>query len=113
CHLYLSPYWPCLPHYWNIPPLRCGNAAVVTHDTQRRRIEQKTGAICNMKSDPPRRKGSEQVAMREQSHIAVNGADFSNDAIDSGFNLIGAFTTRATVCKNHPAGVLGVNLLGG
>ena len=64
-------------------------------------------------SEPPRHKGSEHMAMREQGHMAIYGADLGNHTIDPSPNLLGAFPTRATVGEHHPARPIGMNLLWG
>jgi hypothetical protein len=50
-------------------------------------------SIRGSKSEPPRRKGSEYMAMREQSDMALYRADLGDHTIDPSTNLVGAFPT--------------------
>ena len=70
-------------------------------------------SIRGSQSEPPRRKGSEHMAVREQGHMALDGADLGNHTIDPSPNLLGAFPTgQPSVNTIHP-GLFGMDLLWG
>ena len=70
-------------------------------------------SIRGSKSEPPRRKGSEHMAVSEQCHMALYRVELGDYTIDPSPNLLGAFPTRAAVGEYHPAGPIGMDLLRG
>ena len=90
-----------------------GDASIVAHDIHCCRIEKEKAAIGRSKSEPPRRKRSDNVAVGECRHIALSSyrASSCNYAIGSSLNVIRIFAARASVGENHPAGPYGMDLL--
>src|SRR5215813_1573945 len=86
----------------SVPALHGRNSPIVTQDAHRCRIEKETATFLDSKPKPPRTKGPEKVSMSEQRHVALHRKHLFYDTIDPSLNLIGAFPTGATICKNHP-----------
>lgn len=86
----------------SVPALNGGNVAIVAHNAHRCGIEEEETSILGSKSKPPRPEASQKVSMGEQRHVAVYCSHLFYDTIDPGLNLIRTFTSRTTICKNHP-----------
>src|SRR5215813_5869845 len=101
-HTFIDGQLRLLKEERSVPALYGRDTLIVTQDAHRCRIEEEKTTFLGSKSKPPRTKGPEKVSMSEQRQVALHRTHLFYDTIDPTLNLIGAFPTGATICKNHP-----------
>jgi len=93
-----------------VPTLHRRNAPVIAQDVQRRSTEKKVRSRRGRQSEPPGREYSKNMTVREKCNMPLHRADTRDHTINPDANLLGTFSARATIVKNHPPGSLRMDL---
>src|SRR5262249_20087684 len=90
---------------------RSGSVVLVAEGAQTRRLEIEIARAAGLQPEPARPEHAQDVAAREDQHVAIDGADLRHHPVGPGPDLRGGLAVGAAVSEEVPIRALGVDVL--